>query len=79
MRLHVLYDAEGHIFAASEADIPWEDGGVVPIPVPSKPGQTVTTLEVPSESEARELDDICRRLRVDAEGKRLVPLDTSAT
>jgi hypothetical protein len=75
MRLHVLCDRDGRILAASRADAEPQYGGIVPIPVPSRPNQTVSELEVPAESERGELDEICRRLRVDLEHKRLIALN----
>ena len=69
MKLHVLYDQDGRILAASQADAP---DGVVPIPVASQANHTVSELEVPAEHAKGELDEICRRLRVDPQRKMLV-------
>ncbi|WP_331765871.1 hypothetical protein [Embleya sp. NBC_00896] len=76
MRLHIVHDEDGRILAA--APVETEDyRGVVPQqvfprPLPVSPEHTAVELEVPHEYREGSLLDICGKLSVDPQRKKLV-------
>lgn len=68
MRLIALYDADGRILAAAGIT---DEGTPGPVPVAGE-GTEVGTFDVPESLSELPLDEICNRLRVDSQSKRLV-------
>jgi hypothetical protein len=68
MKLHVVYDPEGKIVAASIADI-----GPPGSPVPQAgPGQKYATLDVPAQLHKLAFHEIIERVAVDLKSAKLV-------
>jgi hypothetical protein len=62
MRIHAVYDGQGHILAA--ARVP-EVGGQSYLKPVAKDGQHSAILEVPAEHSRLSFEEVCRRLVVE--------------
>lgn len=66
MKLHIVYDQQGKIIAASEAT---ENS-----PVPqAEAGQTYAELDVPTQLQTVKFDELIKQVRVDTQVRKLVP------
>ncbi len=66
MKLHVVYDQQGRIIAASEAT----QNSLVP---QAGAGHTYAELDVPTQLQTLKLQDLVEQVRVDTQARRLVP------